>query len=85
MFFIGLPNIRIGDTINCRINHVPAQVTWREADTLVIEPDDARIIITSVQDGPQGAIRFTCGDRGKTRADYGIANDDSGYMVYEKG
>ena len=34
-------NVRIGDTIDVSINKKPARVTWRDAETLVIEPDDA--------------------------------------------
>lgn len=47
MFFISLPKqFKIGDTVDCRINLRPARVTWRDADTLVIEPADPRAIIT---------------------------------------
>jgi hypothetical protein len=46
MFVISLPpSVRVGNTVDCRINKKPAHVTWREAQTLVIEPDDARRIV----------------------------------------
>jgi hypothetical protein len=38
-FFITLPNsFKIGDTVARRINQKPKRVTWRDKDTLVIEP-----------------------------------------------
>jgi hypothetical protein len=43
MFIIHLPKtIKVGDTIDCRINAEPAKVTWRDKETLVIGEDDAR-------------------------------------------
>jgi hypothetical protein len=30
---------KIGDTADCQINKAPARLTWRDAKTLVIEPD----------------------------------------------
>jgi hypothetical protein len=47
MFVIHLPRtFRVGDTADCRINAKPARVTWREIDTPVIEPGDARTILS---------------------------------------
>jgi hypothetical protein len=49
MFVIHLPTtVRIGDTHDCRINQKPARVTWRDAETLVIEPGDARRIVRMI-------------------------------------
>jgi hypothetical protein len=46
MFMIHLPiAVGVGDTADVRINGEPARVTWRDEETLVIEPDDARSIL----------------------------------------
>ncbi len=69
MFFISLPlSVKIGDTADCRINSAPAKVTYRDAMTLVIEPDDVRTII-HVSDDDE-LRHFTCGD---AEADGGTA------------
>jgi hypothetical protein len=61
MFMIHLPNsVKVGDTVDCRINAEPKQVTWRDADTLVIEPDDARHILLAAPEGD--LICFMCAD-----------------------
>ena len=33
------------------INREPKRITWRDANTLVIEPDDARTIVSHVTEG----------------------------------
>jgi hypothetical protein len=38
MFALHIPST-FGDSIDCRINGKPKRVTWRDAHTLVIEPD----------------------------------------------
>jgi hypothetical protein len=61
MFFLSLPlSVKIGDTTECRINGEPKRVTYRDAKTLVIEPDDARTIIETTDDGR--LRNFFCGD-----------------------
>ena len=62
MFLLSLPlSVKVGDTVDCTINGQPKQVTWRDTETLVIEPDDARTVIDVHDDGK---LRyFTCGDR----------------------
>jgi hypothetical protein len=60
---------KIGDTADCRINAAPARVTWRDADTLVIEPDDARKIVDRSTDGE--LICFVCSDADGT-ADFSV-------------
>ena len=35
---------KIGDTAECKINGKPERLTWRDAETLVIEPDDVHTI-----------------------------------------
>ncbi|QIG93433.1 hypothetical protein [Bradyrhizobium sp. 6(2017)] len=61
MFFLSLPvTVKVGDTADCKINGEPKRVTYRDAQTLVIEPDDARTIIDVQNDGK--LRHFTCGD-----------------------
>jgi hypothetical protein len=60
-FFICMPkDFAIGETRDCRINDEPARITWRDKDTLVIEPGDARRIVSTQQDGK--LISFFCTD-----------------------
>jgi hypothetical protein len=62
MFAITMPvTFKIGDTMNCKINGEPRQLTWRDANTLVIEPDFARTIIHHEYDGE--LHYFTCTDQ----------------------
>jgi hypothetical protein len=59
MFFISLPlAVKVGDTVECKFNGKPKQVTWRDAVTLVIEPSDARVIVDVRNDGT--LRHFTC-------------------------
>jgi hypothetical protein len=61
MFLMNLAkSVRIGDTVDCRINGQPARVTWRDAQTLVIEPDDARHIACVMSIGDLN--HFVCAD-----------------------
>jgi hypothetical protein len=61
MFAIHLSNnVGIGDTVDCRINAEPARVTWRDAQTLVIEPGDARRILRIAAEGDLNL--FICTD-----------------------
>jgi hypothetical protein len=70
MFTINMPvTFQIGDTIDCRINAAPARVTWRDAKTLVIEPEDARKIVERFTDGE--LITFVCADADGT-ADFDV-------------
>jgi len=69
MFTISLPTtVKVGDTVDCRINGAAARVTWRDTDTLVIEPGDARQIISLGRD--RNLIHFTCGAAGLGKDDY---------------
>jgi hypothetical protein len=62
MFIISMPKtFKVGDTVDCRINAAPARVTWRDAGTLVIEPDDPRNLISTETDGE--LTHFFCGDK----------------------
>ena len=60
MFMISFPlGFKVGDTVDCRINREPARVTWRDTDHLVIEPNDARVIMAV--DKEDNLITFVCG------------------------
>ena len=60
-FVISMPStFKVGDTAECRINREPALVTWRDKDTLVIAPDDARRIVFMRRD--RDLIDFACTD-----------------------
>jgi hypothetical protein len=60
-FAICMPlTFKVGDTVKCTINGKPARVTWRDQETLVIEPGDARRIVDVHRDS--GLIYFACTD-----------------------
>ena len=60
MFYLNLPaETKIGDTLPVKINGSPARVTWRDKDTLVIEPNDPRPIFHTALDGKLRT--FFCG------------------------
>jgi hypothetical protein len=61
---------KVGDTVACRINGEPQRVTWRDEDILVIEPDDARVILTRTID--RDLICFMCGDQSLAASEYTI-------------
>ncbi len=69
---------KIGDTQDCRINGKPERLTWRDEDTLVIEPDDARKIVSLSRD--RRLIHFVCAAAGLTASDYAW----DGPILYEK-
>lgn len=56
---------RLGDRAAVRINGEPATLTWREADTLVINDVDARRIVlrdTGIDGAGRPVQTFTCDD-----------------------
>jgi hypothetical protein len=61
---------KIGDTMECRINDEPRRLTWRDAETLVIEPGDPRTIIQRTTNGE--LIHFACTDPGGDPRDYTV-------------
>jgi hypothetical protein len=85
MFILSLPmRDKIGDTCNCLINGEPRRVTWRDAHTMVIEPNDIRQIYRTSEDGELRI--FWCSSAGSrcasiTQDNFGaviITEDDSG-------
>jgi hypothetical protein len=69
MFLLNMPkSFKLGDSVDCRINGEPARVTWRDADHLVIEPSDVRLILAIGREGELNT--FMCGDPGAGRSDY---------------
>ena len=67
MFMLTLAKtVRVGDTVECRINLKPARVT-REAAALVIEPGDRRAIV-SIVDNDNGGRTFIGVDGNRSRA-----------------
>jgi hypothetical protein len=78
---IAMPaSFKVGDTQDCRINNGKAErLHWRDKDTLVIEPADARTILSAERVGK--LIHFTCGGEGKGKGDYRW----DGPVVYEVG
>jgi hypothetical protein len=61
MFMISLPaDVKVGDTVACKINGDPALVRWRDQETLVIQPGDARAILHTELD--RNMRDFCCGD-----------------------
>jgi hypothetical protein len=65
-FMISMPaDFRVGETRDCRINKKPMQVTWRDNNTLVIEPDDAREIV--FKERSDNLITFVCADADGSR------------------
>jgi hypothetical protein len=66
MLYLNLPaTAKIGDTVPVKINGDPASVTWRDKDTLVIEPNDPRPIFHTALDG--GLRAFFCGSESASK------------------
>jgi hypothetical protein len=62
MFIIHLPtSVHLGDTVDVQINGEPARVTYRNTQTLVIEPDDARHIVAIKREPDLNT--FICADQ----------------------
>jgi hypothetical protein len=74
MFIMNMPvTFKIGDSADCTINGEPKLLSWRDAQTLVIEPDDARTIEHQSTDGE--LITFICSDQDGSR-DFDIIRAD---------
>ena len=62
MFVIWMPRtFKVGDTADVKINGEPKRVTYRDPDTLVIEPGDARTILGRMEDD-RDLVTFACSD-----------------------
>jgi len=80
MFMIDTPKtFKVGDTIGCRINGEPARITWRDDDTLVIEPGDARCILRTRSEGNKRV--FICGHEGTGKDRYTVEKQSGGAVV----
>jgi hypothetical protein len=85
MFMIHMPkSFKVGDTADCRINKIPQRLTWRDEDTIVIEPDDARTIVTRMTEGELTC--FICTDQGTPKDEYEftLGPENSGFVVSAK-
>jgi len=79
MLMISMPTtFKVGDTQDCRINGKPERLTWRDEDTAVIEPGDARKIVSVNRS--RDLIHFVCGAAGMYKGDYAW----DGPILYEK-
>ena len=72
----------MGDTYNCRINGEPARITWKDDATLVIEPDDARVILRTRIDGNLRV--FMCGHADASKDNYTVEMSAVGIRVAAK-
>jgi hypothetical protein len=80
MFVIAMPtSFAVGDTSDCTINRKPARLTWRDRGTLVIEPDDARAIVTWMAE--DGHLTFICGGPGEGSNAYAVPDENDCLVV----
>jgi sortase (surface protein transpeptidase) len=80
MFMMQVPKtMKVGDTVDCRINQEPARLTWTDAETLTIEPNDARKILSTRIDGEMRV--FTCAHAGANKERYRVEKSDEGVVV----
>lgn len=70
---ITFKTFQIGDSVDCRIDtfrslwkptHAPEKLTWKDANTLVIEPDEAVAVLHTWIDGDQRV--FVCAESTST-------------------
>jgi hypothetical protein len=80
MFHLSMPlTFSIGETAPVRINREAATLTWRDADHLVINDDDVRVILTMEEDAT--LRHFCCGDAGQPAAHYTVTAGREGGVV----
>ena len=74
MLILNLPkSFKIGDTIDYRTPDETMRITWRDARTLVIEPDDVRVLLfREGGGGPEELAMFTATDKGVDPSEYSI-------------
>jgi hypothetical protein len=79
MLILHLPKtFKIGDTIDYRTPNETVQITWRDAKTIVIEPDDARIVLfAEVMEEQPEPVRMICAtDKGVAPSEYRVYHLD---------
>jgi hypothetical protein len=75
---VALPDTcKIGDTAMCRVQDLP--VHWRDKNTMVFLPNDARTILRQMT--INNHIMFTCTRAGETTADYNIERLPNGITM----
>jgi hypothetical protein len=74
MLILNLPkSFKIGDTINYRTPNETMRITWRDARTLVIEPDDVRtLLLREAGGGPDELALFAATDKGVDPSEYSV-------------
>jgi hypothetical protein len=71
MLLVSMPKtFKVGNTDDAVINQMVVRLTWRDTKTLVIEPDDARVILHTVIEN--GFRFFMCTDQGVSPDKYTI-------------
>jgi hypothetical protein len=84
MVILTLPKtFKIGDTIDYPRNaNEMVQITWRDAKTIVIEPDDARTVLfaglVADPDAPEEILQLCATDKGVAPSEYSICILDTG-------
>jgi hypothetical protein len=73
--------IRPGNSIACQINGQPAQVHLKNVNTLVIEPDDERTILTA--DVGDAFVTLICGDSHRSADDHQVTHYPKGGFIVE--
>jgi hypothetical protein len=76
------PTFKIGETADCRINHEPARITWKDESTLVIEPGDERAILQTFIDGDLRV--FMCSHAGAKEIRYTVNKSPGGVVVSDQ-
>jgi hypothetical protein len=80
MFMMQTPKtFKIGESIDCKINGEPSRMTWKDADTLVIEPGDERAILSTRIDGDLRV--FMCSHSGVAAGRYAVEQGPGGVVV----
>jgi hypothetical protein len=70
----------IGDTVETTINGEAKRVTWRDEKTLLLEPNDPRVIFLRV--AYEDFVSFLCGDSGGGPEEYVVIPGDGGFYVW---
>lgn len=76
MLILKLPKtFKIGDTIDYPRNaHEMVQITWRDAETIVIEPDDVRTVLFAevMEEEPEPVLMIMGTDKGVASDGYDV-------------